>query len=469
VPRLFLIVTLLGFLTSPLCAQKRSAPTPKKPGQSVHVEGGQYSISEITVSGSERYDAEDVIKFTRLKSGKDTTVSLDEVKAAAQKLADSGAFSQVNYKHIAAPKGVKIEFTLGDIDDSHFIKCEFQNIAWFNERELLVELHERVPLFNGTVPRSGTLADDVGNALQALLHEHDLSAEVVVEHQDPVNGDRDTEAMAYRVANVDMKIAKVTLEGISQDMQPIAEAVSKRLSGSNYSQQILARFTSQNLRDVYLQHGYLRATFGPPRVKVLPGSTATSANVEVGIPVIEGQAYKAHDVRWSGNKAMSSEKLDGYLPFLIPGVTVDGLRLKRQLDFVRYQYAQLGYLHMLLSSKPVFNDVTGIVDYEMSVKEGDLFEMGKFEVQSPDKVFNEKVRLAWKLREGDPFDPKYLNNFLQNIKGPRNSAFLVDEAQGERPRSIDVTIIVCAASDPCKPNAENRLYTPPPGIEDGSK
>src|SRR5207248_8486875 len=120
---------------------------------------------------------------------------------------------------------------VGDKDDDQFVKCDFANIVWLPEKELLIELHDRVPLFNGTVPRDGTLADDVAKALQALLKEHGVSANVANEHQDPVNGDAATELVTYRVSDVDIRIAKVELAGASPAMQAEADAAAKQISG----------------------------------------------------------------------------------------------------------------------------------------------------------------------------------------------------------------------------------------------
>jgi outer membrane protein assembly factor BamA len=457
--RAILFSALLIF-TAPAWAQRRTTTPSKRPAPAGKKEATDSQTVDILVSGSERYDEDDIIKASGLKKDKKVAPSVDEIRAAAQKLADSGAFAQVNYKHSASANGTKVEFIFADRDDDQFVACDFSNFVWLPEKELLMELHDRVPLFNGTVPHDGTLANEVADSLQILLKERGIDAAVTHEHEEPINDDSPSETMLYRVADVDIRIVKVELPEASPEMQSEASVAAKQITGQVYDRVAVKRFIDHNLRNIYLRHGYLKATFGAPDIKVLPEANRSAVNVSILVPVNAGHAYKAHDVRWSGNKAMLAESLDPYL-HLLPGVTVDGVRLKEDVDWLRYHYAALGYLHMLLDVNPVFNDAAGWVDYQMAVKEGDLFEMGKFDVERMPSALAESLRHAWQLREGQPFDPSYLQMFVQKMKPPANSIYLVDESQGERPKSIDVTIILCGPSDPCKAKSDNRLYTPP--------
>jgi hypothetical protein len=451
-------------------AQKRPTAPAKKPApvSAPQITAGAYPIVDLVTSGSERYDAEDILKYTGLKQNKNVQTSLDEVKAAAQKLVDSGAFTQVDYRHTASSGGMKVEFILGDKDDDQFIKCDFANIVWLPEEQLLIELHDRVPLFNGTVPRDGALAGQVSDALQALRKERGVNAGISNEHADAINGDPATEAMTYRVPDVDIRIAKVELTGASPSMQTEASSAAKQITGLVYNRGTVKKFIDRNLRNVYLKHGYLRAAFASPTITVFAASgpaTNPATNIELNIPVTEDGIYKLHSVRWSGNKAISQAALDTFV-HAPPDAPLDGTRLARDLDAVRVKYATFGYLHMTLTPKPTFDENKGTVDYDMVVKEGDLFSMGKFDVEGLAKDSTEKMRLAWQMREGDPYDPTYVTSFLKKFRLPEGTGYLVDEVEGERPKSVDITVIFCGPSDPCKPKNENHLYTPPSSGED---
>jgi outer membrane protein insertion porin family len=460
------LALVIALCASPALAQKRPTVPAKKPAQAAKAadEKAQYPIAELVTSGSERYDADDILKYTGLKKDKTIETPLDDVKAAAQKLVDSGAFSQVDYKHTASTGGMKVEFIIGDKDDDQFVKCDFANIIWLPEDQLLIELHDRVPLFNGTVPRDGTLADNVAKALQALLKERGVNGNVGNEHVDAINGDPSTEAMTYSVVDVDIRIAKVELTGASPAMQAEADRISKQITGLVYNRATVKKFIEHNLKNAFLKQGYMRAAFAAPQIKVLPASGATT-NIELSIPVTEGRTYKLYSVKWTGNKAISSAALDTFL-HVPPDVPLDGTRLAKDIDAIRVKYASFGYLHMTLTPKPTFDEASGIMHYEMVVKEGDLFSMGKFDVEGLDKSSTEKMRLAWQLREGDPFDPTYVTTFLKKFRLPEGTGYLIDEAEGERPKSVDLTVLFCSPTDPCKPKNANQLYTPPAADDD---
>jgi outer membrane protein assembly factor BamA len=351
---------------------------------------------------------------------------------------------------------MKVEFDLVDKDDDQFVPCNFDNIVWLPESQLTEELHNRVPLFNGTVPRDGALAEDVSAALQSLLKTRGVAANVVADVQQPTNNGT-TEAVVFRATDVDIKIARLTIPGASPALAADLEAESKRIVGTAYNRGSLKKFAERNLRSVYLKRGYLRAAFSSPTVEIVSNNPTETA-VAVAIPVSEGLPYKFASLRWSGNKALSAEELDKQI-HPAPGQVLDGADLAKQVDAVRTRYAAMGYMHMLSAANPTYNDVAGTVSYELAINEGDLFQMGKLEIEGLQAASADKVHQAWKLREGDPFDSTYVHRFFTQFRLPADTPYLVEETEGERPRSIDLTIIFCKPNDPCRPRAESHLFT----------
>lgn len=443
---------------------KQTPPSRNAENDSGGASKAAYPIAELTATGSERYDVEDILKATGLRADKTTEVPLERVREAAENLVATGAFAQVSYKHMSARGGMRVELTLGDKDDDQFIKCDFGDIVWMPESDLLVELHDRVPLFNGTVPRDGSLADDVAKALEAVLKEKNVAATVTQEHVEASAESGAGEVIAYRAADVDIRIAQVEIPGASGTMKAEVQNVGKKLQGLAYHRSTVAKFVDGNLHTVYLQHGYLRAGFGAPIIKVA-SNTAQRTDVEIAIPVTEGRSYKLGEVRWAGNNALVNKTLDSAFHFA-DTPALDGTRLNRNLNAIRALYASMGFLHMTVTPKPQFDDASGIVNYVMQIKEGDLFTMGKFDVEGLQNMSAERMKQAWKLREGDPFDPLYLRDFFKKFRMPAGTAYIVEEAEGERPKSVDVTVIFCQPTNPCKPTKENHLYTPPVSDEE---
>ena len=94
-------------------------------------------------------------------------MSEDDFKKAARTLGMTGAFDDVAYSFQYSPEGTKLELQVQDAEK--FVPARFDNLVWFSDQELLDQLHAQVPLFQGQLPITGDLADEVSNALQALL------------------------------------------------------------------------------------------------------------------------------------------------------------------------------------------------------------------------------------------------------------------------------------------------------------
>ncbi|MCU1309664.1 MAG: hypothetical protein JWO20_789 [Candidatus Angelobacter sp.] len=416
----------------------------------------KYPIVKLTASGSERFPAEDILRSTGLTENRTTEVPLTAVQAAAQKLNASGAFAEVKYKHAATPGGMKVEFEFVDKDDDQFIPCDFENIVWLHEAELTEELHKLVPLFNGTVPRDGTLTQEVSAALQSVLKQKGVTSNVTASVQEPTNTGT-SEAVSFIAADVEVKVARVTTPGVSPALTAALDAEAKRLIGTTYNRSTLNKFAERNLRAVYVKRGYLRATFSTPTVEVL-SNDAGQTSIAAAIPVTEGPLYKFGLLRWSGNKVVPSEELNKMI-HPAPGEMVDGAEFTKQANAVRTRYASLGYMHMLLTPNPTYNDAAGTVSYELVVNEGDLFAMGKFEIEGLQPASEQAVRQAWKLREGDPFDSTYVRKFFFQFRLPIDTPYVVEESEGERPKTVDLTVMFCKPKDPCRPRAESHLFT----------
>ncbi|HEX5435468.1 MAG TPA: POTRA domain-containing protein [Candidatus Angelobacter sp.] len=73
-------------------------------------------LVKILVSGTHRYQPEDVIRATGLKEN--SVVTTAQLEAGTKRLGDSGAFTSVQYNFRPAPKtwGVEAEFQVKDAD-----------------------------------------------------------------------------------------------------------------------------------------------------------------------------------------------------------------------------------------------------------------------------------------------------------------------------------------------------------------
>src|SRR5215467_14481416 len=88
-----------------------------------------FKLNKVSSSGSKRFTEADIVAATGLKTG--ATITADDLKRAADRLAQSGAFSQVNYRF----SGDAAQFEL--VDAAQFLPVTFENFIWFSDADLL--------------------------------------------------------------------------------------------------------------------------------------------------------------------------------------------------------------------------------------------------------------------------------------------------------------------------------------------
>ncbi len=167
----------------------------------------RYHLVRVLVTGSERYREDDLVRATGLKV--DTQVTSDDLQNAANRLGNSGAFSSVQYlfKPAIGAKGVEADFQVADAEK--FLPAAFENFVWFSESELLDALHQAVPLFNGQMPASGGMSDEVNAALTKLLASRGLPSEV--SYMLAAEFGQLPSAYKFKVANANLKIKDVNV------------------------------------------------------------------------------------------------------------------------------------------------------------------------------------------------------------------------------------------------------------------
>ena len=81
---------------------------------------------------------------------------------------------------------------------------------------------------------------------------------------------------------------------------------------------------------------------------------------------------------------------------------------------------------------------------------GELYTMGKLEVEGFKPEVTERIHLEWKMREGDPFNDTYLQSFVRHLSIPGVTEFVVEKSESETPHTMDVTVIACLPGSKCK-------------------
>ena len=418
-----------------LCLSSALAQTPRKPSPK-ELPPSAFKLISVKTTGTQRYKSEEIVAASGLQIGQ--TVSEDDFKKAARLLNDTGAFSDVLYSFQYSSEGTKLELQVHDAEA--FVPVRFDNLVWFSDQELLEQLHAAVPLFQGQLPVGGELADQVSNALQGLLIAHNVLGEANYLRAGPEDGP--VEAFVFTVAGPQIHIRNVAFAGAGEAELPLLESAATKLLGADFSRSILRKQEDKNFLPIYLQRGYLKATFGDAQAKVVEGSPQETA-VDVTFPVDPGRQYKLTAIEIGGYRSFSAETLR-QLMHAEMNQPANRVQLDIDIEAMKKLYGTRGYMAASIQPDPELDDTNSTVRYVLHIQEGDVYSMGDLDIRGLDARMGARLEDDWRLRSGDPYDSSYPRQFLdredKEISIMSDWDASVRESLNPKEHTVDVTL-----------------------------
>ena len=420
------LALLLG-CASLLFAQTRKVSNPAPPSAS--------KLLSIKATGSKRYSSTQIVAATDLQPGQ--TVREDDFKLVSQRLGETGAFSNVAYNFQFSPEGIKLDLQVTDSDQ--FVPARFENFVWLSDQELLAKLGASVPLFQGQLPVTGKLADQVSDALQTLAIERHLKGRADYLRSGPPDGP--IESFDFSITGQDIRIRQVELPGAGAAELPALEAAAKKLSGQDYIRTILRVQASKDLLPVYLERGYLQAAFSDAQPKVVEESPEETL-VDVAFSVSPGLQYKLSEVQLSGYSVFPVEELRKLI-HLEPGHPANAVKLERDIEAIKQLYGTRGYMAARILAKPEMSERDSTVKYMFQFQEGGVYKMGDLEIRGLDSRTTERMVAAWKLQAGDTYDAQYPKRFMESalsLLPGQDWTIAVHESVEDNDKVVDVSL-----------------------------
>jgi outer membrane protein insertion porin family len=397
-------------------ATRADAQSQSPNGTARPIPAADSQLIEVKVTGSKRFTQTEVADACGLPLG--TTVEEESFRKAARQLGESGAFNDIAYTFSYSSAGTKLTFQVKDADK--FVPAHFLDFVWFSDQELIQKLHARVPLFNGELPISGRLPDQVSDILQALLVEGAIPGHVQYQRSPGPNGQ--LASFEYVVADVIIRIHQVDFTGAGASELPRLQAAAEKLSGRDYYRALLTAFDEHAVLTLYHERGYLKASCAPQQPRLFKNATPDTVDdkqaitlLDITIAVTPGAQYKVTGWNWSGNANIPTENLQSLVRAKI-GEPANTVQLAADLRGVQHLYGSRGYVTAAVKADAQFDDATGAVAYELVVTEGSVYHMGELEFRGIDNGLTAKLRAAWKIRPGDVYDATYLNEFLPQAR-----------------------------------------------------
>ena len=393
-------------------------------------------VISVTATGSQRYTPEQIAAASGLAVGQ--MASEDDFRHAAQELGDTGAFRQVAYSYQYSATGTKLEFQV--VDAKQFVPARFDNFVWFSDQDLVSKIQTAVPLFEGQLPVTGNLADQVSNALQGMVIERNVQGRV--DYIRSAAPDGPISAILFSVTGPEIVIRDTHFAGAGPAELSSLQEAAKALAGEDYLRSILRAQVAKDFLPVYLARGYLKAAFGEPDAKIV-NQQPNQITVDVTFPVTPGQQFKLTGVDWTGNKLLPASSLQPLLHEK-PGEPLNSVRLGEDLRAVSELYGTRGYVAAVVHPMPYFDDAASTVSYQLQVHEGDLYHMGDLEIQGLEQNATDRLLLAWQLHKGDTYDSSYAQRFVheallnQLVTGGWNIS--IHQSPDLPSKTVDVTL-----------------------------
>ena len=404
--RLLVTTMCLPGSANHLCAQKSFEK----------LSASERQLTSINATGSKRFTEEAIAAASGLQIG--TAVIEDDLKKASRRLGDTGAFSDVGYTFSYSSEGTKVVFQVTDTEK--FVPAHFEDFVWFSDADLVHRIKQSTPLFDGSLPLSGNMADQVSDTLQAMLVENAIPGQVEYLREGAADGP--VRSIVYKVSNILITVHNIEFTGAGPGEQSALEEVAKSLPEREYSRTRLEAFAQHQLLPVYHARGYLKAIFGEPVPKVVKQPAAESDEgvrnqtvVDVTFAVTPGQQYRLKSLEWSGNHEFSTDVLQKMVRAPL-GQPANSVLLSDNLKDVQKLYGSRGYVTTTIKADASYDDAADTVAIVLNVSEGPVYHMGDLEFRGLDNSLTAKLRNAWKIRPGEVYDATYLSEYLPQAR-----------------------------------------------------
>lgn len=361
-----------------------------------------YLAKQIVFAGTTAAQSE-LLAVAGLKPG--STLTQQDMQAAAQKLIDSGAFSDVRF----AFDGQQLLYTL---KPAELQPVSYVNFPWWNEAALNAAVAAKVPLFHGSVAPESPMQQAVANALEAMLSAKGIPAKVSAVPMMDLGGGP-VKGVQYHIDSPAVQVGLVTFLGANPAWNPTLEAIAKAAAGQNFDgateETLLKALTAVYHRQGYLKMEMTSFAHGEPQLeggKVL---------VPVTVKVTDGPLYHLGSLQLTGDVLMKPDEF-ARTARLHAGDAANEDLLRATMAALATPYRQHGYLRAKIDAEPQFEDTAHTVSYTISVQPGPVFTMGDLKLINLNEQQTAEVLHYWPLHKGDVYDATVALNFLLKNK-----------------------------------------------------
>jgi outer membrane protein insertion porin family len=175
----------------------------------------------------------------------------------------------------------------------------------------------------------------------------------------------------------------------------------------------------RSVHDFFLDHGYVTATVGQPKISYYDGRAGFLKRkpvkfMRIEVPVSEGDQYRVGAVKFEG---LTVFKEEGIRPLfkLQTGEIYRESRLKKGYDRLRDVYGSQGYFQWTGFTKRTPDPAKKVVDLVLSMEEDKRYYVGLIHFIGNDTTRDKVIRREVYMNEGDVFNTEALKQSIRRI------------------------------------------------------
>ena len=368
---------------------------------SLSLAGQKFQIRSIQFRGAPEYSEQELLDAAGLKKG--ALLGEADARGSAKRLMDTGVFENIVYKF----DWTELAFTLKLASVLYPIRLG--NLPLVAGKELDGKLHDRFPLYHGKVPSEGGLLDGVREALEEMLAGQGIKAAVMASPFTDLKLGKVT-AMSFDISAPPVEIGEIRLDSGSAPLEPKAQEILDKQSGSPYDAEGSPNQIATNLGNYYRDKGYLEA-----EIQARPQLPAMAAPEAIRIPftvsVSPGILYKISKIQLAPGLVVTQAEFDRQSQ-IHPGEIADSVRVRENWQYLARQYHNRGYMMASVHPTPSLDRAQGMASFLVTVEPGPVYSMGKLTIENVSDDLRAAMLAAWKMPAGAVFNEGAIRGFF---------------------------------------------------------
>jgi len=396
-----------------------------------------YTPASIHFEGADGQDSAQLLQLTGWKSG--VPLTKQEIESGLQRLADTGSFSEISYTVDPTALVVKLVSVGGQQ-----LPVRFTNFAWWAPDDLMRQVEARVPLFHGKLSLTGSLTDQVEDALTTIAHEKGISITVSA-GKDTNPFVQDQHSIALSIEHPAIVFGNLRVPDASPSFGPTTVDLKHGLTGQEFDLLLTAGTIRHDTTDIYRNAGYLDAVvdapaFAPPR------SVNEGYAIDASADVHLGDCYHVSSMKISAvpplteNDLRKASELKPGDPASPMGILITGEKFARL-------YQSRGYLDANPQVTTTVDNAAHNASYAISMTAGEIYHLEAVDASAAPAELQNAVAHDGHLTTGVVADAQVeaeIRDILRKLNMTRS--IVINQRQNREARTLTIVLRAAGAS-----------------------